>query len=314
MQTYAITPVPAPRQTRSHAKCTDAEILHAYAEAKSVWGAAKLLGLCGQSVHERLQRLGASRPIRILSDAEKEIIREVYQSGILRGDGKLKALSLRINRTVPFISRYAKKVGLTTYNRACTAPHAAAQAERVKRKFAENGHPRGMLGKKHTPETLARFSASSIKSWASKTEEQKNQKTMKMLKTKKERGNLHNPRHKTTWKQGWYEIAGAKFYFRSSWEYNYALILEKRLALKIITKWEYEPDTFWFEAIRRGTRSYTPDFKVFWPDGAIEYHEVKGWMDDRSKTKLKRMKKYHPSVKIVLIDSKAYKSIIKRGI
>jgi len=34
-------------------------------------------------------------------------------------------------------------------------------------------------------------------------------------------------------------------------------------------------------------------------------------MDDRSKTKIKRMAKYHPTVKLIVIDSKAYASIKK---
>ena len=58
-----------------------------------------------------------------------------------------------------------------------------------------------------------------------------------------------------------------------------------------ILKWEYEPETFWFEKIKRGVRTYTPDFKVTEKDGSIIFHEVKGYMDARSKTKLKRMKK-----------------------
>ena len=61
--------------------------------------------------------------------------------------------------------------------------------------------------------------------------------------------------------------------------------------------------------MKRGCVSYLPDFKVTYPDGAIEYHEIKGWMDDRSKTKIKRMAKYHPDVKLIVIDSKSYKRI-----
>jgi hypothetical protein len=76
-----------------------------------------------------------------------------------------------------------------------------------------------------------------------------------------------------------------------------------------IESWEYEPDTFWFDGVKRGTRSYTPDFKVHYPDGSVVYHEVKGYMDQRSATKLKRMAKYHPDVRVILIDSQAYYSV-----
>ena len=40
-------------------------------------------------------------------------------------------------------------------------------------------------------------------------------------------------------------------------------------------------------------------------------HEIKGWFDDKSKLKLKRMKKYYPEVKIILIDEKQYCEIAK---
>lgn len=98
-------------------------------------------------------------------------------------------------------------------------------------------------------------------------------------------------------------------YLRSQWEEVYANHLESQKASGLIQEWEYEADTFWFEKIKRGCRSYTPDFKVYLNDGGIEYHEVKGWMDDRSKTKLKRMRIYHPSVRLVLIDAPTYKKM-----
>ena len=114
-------------------------------------------------------------------------------------------------------------------------------------------------------------------------------------------------------KRGTYNINGKDVYFRSMWEANYALYLDFLIDQKQdIVSWEFEVDTFWFEAIKRGVRSYKPDFKVHLKDGSVEYHEVKGWMDARSKTKLKRMAKYYPLVEMVLIDSKPYKEILKK--
>lgn len=88
-------------------------------------------------------------------------------------------------------------------------------------------------------------------------------------------------------------------------------MLEFRRMTGDIVSWEHEPVTFWFEAIRRGVRSYKPDFRVTEKTGDPYFIEVKGWMDARSKTTLKRMKKYHPSVRIELIDSKRY-AVIKK--
>ena len=101
-------------------------------------------------------------------------------------------------------------------------------------------------------------------------------------------------------------------YVRSSWEANYARYLNWLISLGEILKWEYEADTFEFKKIKRGTRSYTPDFKIYNPNGSIEYHEVKGWMDQRSNTKLKHMKKYYPDVKVILIDKDIYCSIARQ--
>jgi len=47
-------------------------------------------------------------------------------------------------------------------------------------------------------------------------------------------------------------------------------------------------------------------------DGSEEFHEIKGWMDPKSATKLKRMGKYYPAVKIVLIDKAAYRAVAKK--
>jgi hypothetical protein len=96
-------------------------------------------------------------------------------------------------------------------------------------------------------------------------------------------------------------------YFRSSWEANYARYLNWLKKSGKVASWEFEPKTFIFEAIQRGTRAYTPDFRVVLPDGQVEWHEVKGWMDDKSKTRLARMAKYYPEEKIVLRDSKFFR-------
>lgn len=97
------------------------------------------------------------------------------------------------------------------------------------------------------------------------------------------------------------------------WEANYARYLEWLRTQGEIAAWDHEPTTFWFEKIRRGTRSYLPDFRVVENNGDIVFHEVKGWMDDRSKTKLSRMRIYYPKVKIIVIDAKSYRSIARQA-
>lgn len=112
--------------------------------------------------------------------------------------------------------------------------------------------------------------------------------------------------------RGDYENSKGSMYFRSKWEANYALYLDWLVKQKQIKEWEYEKDVFIFTEIQFGTRSYRPDFKVFTNDGKFEYHEVKGYMDSKSKTKLKRMAKYYPEAKLILIDSIYYRDLAKK--
>lgn len=100
-------------------------------------------------------------------------------------------------------------------------------------------------------------------------------------------------------------------YFRSAWEANYARYLNWLISVGEIQQWEYEPETFEFLQIKRGNRFYTPDFRVTTKDGRIEYHEIKGWMDTDSKTRLARMAKYYPRIAIKLIDKDAYTALAR---
>ena len=95
-------------------------------------------------------------------------------------------------------------------------------------------------------------------------------------------------------KSGWLTLGGQRLFARSRWEANYARYLQWQLDHALISAWEHEPQTFWFAGIKRGVCSYLPDFRVTHLDGRVEYHEVKGWMDAKSKTKIKRFAKYHP--------------------
>ncbi len=112
--------------------------------------------------------------------------------------------------------------------------------------------------------------------------------------------------------RGNYDINGTEMYFRSKWEANYALYLDFLVDHKQIIKWEYESDVFIFEQIKYGTRSYRPDFKLFNLNGSIEYHEIKGYMDSKSRTKLKRMAKYYPEIKLILVQRDEYMHLIKQ--
>ena len=64
--------------------------------------------------------------------------------------------------------------------------------------------------------------------------------------------------------------------------------------------------------LKFGTRSYRPDFKITNNNDSVVYHEIKGWMDKRSKTKLNRMRIYYPKTKLILIEEDSYNDIKKK--
>lgn len=101
-------------------------------------------------------------------------------------------------------------------------------------------------------------------------------------------------------KKGWREIGGKRTYFRSMLELNYAQRLETLKITGNIKDWAHEPKVFYFLKIKIGIRSYTPDFKVFENDGSHYYVECKGYMDNKSRTKINRFRKYYPQEKLKL--------------
>lgn len=117
---------------------------------------------------------------------------------------------------------------------------------------------------------------------------------------------VHTKRLNTT--QGWREIAGKRIFFRSSWEYKYALYLQFLKKQEKILDWEHEPQVFWFEGIRRGCTNYRPDFRIDNFDSTHEWIEVKGYYDAKSLTKIKRFRKYFPEEKLRLIDAKWFRA------
>lgn len=100
------------------------------------------------------------------------------------------------------------------------------------------------------------------------------------------------------------------FHFRSSWEANYARYLNLLIKMKVVESWEFEPKTFWFLTIKRGVRSYKPDFLVKYKnESSPVYVEIKGWMDPKSKTKIRRFRKYYPEEKLEIVSKKEYTSL-----
>ena len=107
--------MPASNDKRSLArKASDEEILGAYSEHGSVWKAADALGMCGQSVHERLTKLGANRPMRTWGASEDERLRRDYPA--YRRIGKVKRLAELMGRSTRALNVRACRLGIGDRN------------------------------------------------------------------------------------------------------------------------------------------------------------------------------------------------------
>lgn len=107
-----------------------------------------------------------------------------------------------------------------------------------------------------------------------------------------------------------YRIIGAQrqiIYAKSLWEANYAKYLQWLQDQNKISFWMYEPKIFYFEGIKRGCTNYKPDFLISELGGYQYYVEVKGYMDAKSATKIKRFRKYFPEDEIRIVDAKWFK-------
>lgn len=108
--------------------------------------------------------------------------------------------------------------------------------------------------------------------------------------------------------RGEYLINGKVRYFRSKWEANYAIYLDFLKSKGEIQDWSYESKIFEFP-VKHGTTRYMPDFVVTEKNGQVTYHEVKGYLTGKAKTQLRRMAKFYPKEKVIVIDKEFMKAL-----
>jgi hypothetical protein len=280
-------------------KVSDEILIESYNRLKNIWKVGDEVGLCGQSVQERLVKMGIDRSAPRFSAEDEARLAKDYTRYLL--DGRLSELAKEMGRTKQFICRKAKDFGLTDLRRG---KKVIKGYKPTRVDWSKHGHPRGFLGGKHSDEAKAIIAHKSSKS--NQLINQSGRRVgmiEKMIKTKMERGNLVNPRLKQTWKAGWRIVNGNSYFFRSRWEANYARYLELMRNNGLIEKWEHEPDVFLLEG-----KGFLPDFKLTITDNAIEYHEVKGWMDERSKNKIEKMAILHPEIDLKIITASWFRS------
>lgn len=261
------------------------------------------------AIRQRCYLLGLRKKAPDWTGSELARLRAVYADP--NGPIHIDALSQELGRPRSSISTKAAELGLSSLRRVRPDGFGARMAVKQNAWLAENDHPRGMLGKKHTDEARRRQSDYQILNPRTYSEDERQARSdiltaRHMAGTVTPGGNAYS-----RCKHGRRPDLGDQ-YFRSAWEANYARFLNLLKAQGGIASWEYEADTFWFETIRRGVRSYTPDFKVTEPRGTIYYVEVKGWMDPKSATKIKRMAKYHPAVDLRVVGERAYRELARK--
>lgn len=248
------------------------------------------------------------------TDAERAILRAAYEAA---GSGNvgLAALAAQLGRLQSNVSREARRLGLTRKGRPQPAQTRAVLSTKASARLAARPELRidtrgTTLSDAHRAKlresSAIRIANGTHPGLLPRSDETRRKQSEHMTRRLTAGGNVYSRA-----KRGRREDVRGIF-FRSSWEANYARFLEWQKQRGLIAEWEYEPETFWFEKIRRGVRSFLPDFRVTENNGARHFVEVKGWMDAKSKTKLKRMAKYYPDVDLRLIDAKAYREIDRK--
>jgi hypothetical protein len=288
-------------------KATNQQIVEAYNRTGSVWKAGEELGMCGQSVWERLRKLGFVDK-DAWTDAQIAILRAAYGTITPSAPVGIDELAKILGKHKTNVCRKARELGLaTSRHRTKTEEQRVAMGQRTKNWIKEHGHPRGAYkgGKDmRICPSCGRF--------------------FEAFPSSKQMYCCQSCGHKFGQSEGnqGYSKSGRRAdlgnqYFRSRWEANYARYLNFLINNDSnceITNWEYEKETFEFHKIKKGTRFYTPDFKVHLKNGGIEYHEVKGWDYPKGRTARKRFAKYYPQHKLILLDKDFFKELVRKGI
>lgn len=279
---------------------------------------AEILHKTDGSIRSMKTKLGLNTKFKPFTENEKLIIENYYNT---TDDDyfDLEYLSKLINRQKTSISRYARKVGLTKSNRKPSLASVEKQkeisnmryqsedGEKVKQKisnslkvyFEVHEHPKGMLGKHHTPDVCAKMSKSHIEYFSKLSDEEKSNIAKKSARTRAIKGTGCTSQNAySNCKQGFRDDLNC--YFRSSWEANFARILTYNNI-----KWEYECQRFVFPYESGGILSYQPDFYL--PEYDL-WIEIKGWMDEKSKLRLEMFRQFYPEYqsKFVLIEENFY--------
>jgi len=300
---------------------------------------AKRWAMTPGAVRNKASRLQIKWAARADWTADEDAVLREWYARPIHPKGFLVALTAELGRTRASVALRASHLGITDWYarkvavyadrkaqqrrvyvstaRFTRAERSAFQSAAVRQWIATHGHPRGALGMKHSKQTLALLAAASRRSWAnpdSGLNSAANRQRMSDEMIRRRLAGLLTVENAYSRTVSGKRVDLDNRFFRSSWEANYARFLNFQLARGAIVSWDYECQVFVFETIKRGTRSYTPDFKVVYPDGHHEWHEVKGWMDPKSITRIARMRRYYPLEPLRIIDEEWFKDARRKGL
>lgn len=298
----------------SRKKVSDEALIESYSKTQNVWKTGEEVGMCGQSVHERLTKLGIINKMNYWTENDDNALVEKYTRYKL--ENRLDELAKELGRTKQFICRKAKILGLTDRNLHPMADKAKNKLSiKTKEWIRQKGHPKGYLGHKHNDEARAKISESSKKTWRDPNSilnsEVNRQRLSDVLHERQMHGNINKY---SIWGKHKVDFANRTYVFKSTWEVEIAKQLQSMQDTGIITHWGYETKHFEFKDIQRGIRSYCPDFEVMLPDGLIFYIEVKGWKMFKSMKRIQMFRERYPNIKLILLDEKEYKNVLESDI
>jgi hypothetical protein len=233
-------------------------------------------------------------------------------------DFQKRAANSKVGKKRPshalLMKEYAKQGKLLVLTRERTEEDKIASSNRIKETIKKNGHPKGFLGHKHSKDVCDKMSSLSKDRWNDVNNVLNSQEHRQLLSDRQSKFMQNKMKPSSIYskaKHGTIQIGSNIFFARSTWEANIGAYFEFLKNKNEIKEWKHEPTTFWFNEIKRGVRSYKPDFLITRNNDSEYYVEVKGYMDAKSKTKLFRMSKYYPNVEVDLIDKKRYEGISK---
>ena len=266
------------------------------------------------SIRNKAYELRITKRDKYYTEQEIKMLKECYDKY------SMNDLAEMLGRNESNIFRKMKELGLKKTHREhntikpkkkhiYTEEEKQNISQKAKERIQLYGHPKGFKGHHHTKEGKEKLSFNAKNWWKQIDLSKLEKRNLKQRETKIKNGTLNpmtnqsNPYSRT--KSGKRKDLNNTF-FRSAWEANIA-----RYYNYIGIKWQFEPKTFIFSNITRGSVSYTPDFYL--PD-EDKWVEVKGWMDGKSKTKLKRFKEQYPEEykKLQLITEKEYNEIKRK--